>query len=184
MSNPITKHPRLGDSSVTVDDAIPAASVTTAMLAANAVTAAKTDISLMQTASIALTNAEIKALRATPKVLVAAGGANTFLEFVSATLVLHAGANVLTESTANLAVKYKDGTGTQVSETVECTGFIDQAVDTLTTVRVKQDAIVATSIYTNQPLVLHNLGAGEFGGNAAADATMTVKIAWRVRGTT
>jgi len=41
MANPITKHPRIGDGSITVDDAIPSLSITTAMLAANAVTGAK-----------------------------------------------------------------------------------------------------------------------------------------------
>lgn len=139
---------------------------------------------VLRFAEVSLTNAEIKALRATPKTLVAAAGANTVLELVNGVLILKAGANVLTESTANLAVKYKDGSSTQISETVESTGFIDQAVDTLTTVRPKQDGIVATSIYANQPLVLHNLGAGEFAGNAAADATLRAKIAYRVWSTT
>lgn len=46
MSNPITKHPRIGDSGITVDDAIPALSVTTAMLAAGAVTGAKASATL------------------------------------------------------------------------------------------------------------------------------------------
>lgn len=154
--------------------------VQAADIAANVITAAKVDVGLIQTAEVSLTNAEIKALRATPKTLVAAPGAAKVLEFISAILILKAGANVLTEATANLAVKYKDGASTQISETVEATGFIDQATDTLTTCRVKQDGIVATAIYTNQPLVLHNLGAGEYAGNAAADATLRAKIAYRI----
>jgi hypothetical protein len=32
--------------------------------------------------------------------------------------------------------------------------------------------------------VLHNLGAGEFAGNAAADATLKVDVSYRVRATT
>ena len=135
---------------------------------------------LIQVATVTLTNAEIKALRATPKTLVAAPGAGKFLEFVSASLKLFAGANVLSESTANLAVKYTDGSGAAVSQTIEATGFIDQAANTYTTGLPKIDAIVASTGQVNKALVLHNLGAGEFGGNAAADATMTVDIAYRV----
>src|SRR3954462_11707948 len=87
---------------------------------------------VINVATVTLTNAEIKALRATPKTLVAAPGAGKMLEFVSAQLKLVAGANVLTESTANLAVKYTDGSGAAVSQTIECTGFIDQAANTMT----------------------------------------------------
>ncbi len=47
-------------------------------------------------ADVLLTNAEIKALRATPKTLVAAPGSGRVLEFVSAVLQLKAGTNVLT----------------------------------------------------------------------------------------
>jgi len=165
-------------------ESLASSSVTTAKIAANAITSAKLDVGTIQTAEVSVTNAQIKALRATPKTLVAAPGASKVIEFVSAIIILKAGANVLTESTANLAVKYTDGSGTQISETVESTGFIDQATDTLTTVRVKQDGIVATAQFANSPLVLHNLGAGEFAGNAAADATLRVKVAYRIWPTT
>ena len=131
-------------------------------------------------ADVLLTNAEIKALRATPKTLAAAPGSGKVLEFVSAVLQLKAGTNVLTEATANLAVKYKDGTGVQVSQTIETTGFIDQAADTVTYGLQKLDPIVARTNCENQPLVLHNLGAGEIAGNAAADARLAVKMLYRV----
>ena len=83
-------------------------------------------------ADVALTNADIKALRATPKTLVPAPGTGKVIEFLSAVLMLKAGTNVLTEATANLAVRYKDGAGVQVSQTIETTGFIDQAADQIT----------------------------------------------------
>lgn len=134
---------------------------------------------LIQYAVVALTNAELKALRATPKQLVAAPGAGKILEFVSAMLVLTAGANVLSESTANLKVKYTNGSGVAVSQAIEMTGFIDQAVNTITNAEPAIDAIVASTAGVNQALVLHNIGAGEFGANAANDATMSVKIAYR-----
>lgn len=142
---------------------------------------AATDPGLMApTAVVTLTNAEIKALRATPKTLVAAPGSGRMLMLVGGFIKLDAGTEVLAESTANLGVKYNNGSGVQVSTTVECTGFIDQEADTYTSIVPKADAIVAASGAENKALVLHNLGAGEFSGNATADATMTVYLWYRV----
>ncbi len=130
-------------------------------------------------AEVSLTNAEIKALAASPKELVAAPGAGKTVEFVSALLKLNAGTEVLTEAGDNLAVKYTDASGVAVSQTIETTGFIDQAVDTYTNAVPVADAIVAATGCENQALVLDNLLA-EFGGNASADATMTIGVAYRV----
>lgn len=128
---------------------------------------------------LTLTNAQIKVLRATPVTLVDGQTAKT-LELVSLMLKLRAGANVLTESAANLGVKYTDSSGVQCSQTIEMTGFIDQAVDTVTNGLPKIDAIVASTGIKGKALVLHNLGAGEFAGNAAADATLVVVVGYRV----
>jgi len=138
---------------------------------------------LIQYASVNLTNAQIKALRATPVQLVAAPGAGKVLEFVSATLLLDAGANAITESADNMAVRYTDGSGVIVSQAIEATGFIDQTADTMTVGLPKIDPIVAKSGCENKALVLHNTGDGEYAGNAANDATMRVKVAYRVHTT-
>ena len=50
-------------------------------------------------ADVLLSNADIKALRATPKTLAPAPGANKMLEFLSAVVILKAGTNVLAEAT-------------------------------------------------------------------------------------
>lgn len=134
-------------------------------------------------AEVAITNAEIKALRATPKTLVAAPGAGKMLEFVGAISLLDYGSNALTESADNLAVRYTDGSGTIVSQAIEATGFIDATADTATNVLPKIDAIAAKSACENKALVLHNTGDGEYGGNAGADTVMRVKVAYRVHQT-
>lgn len=138
------------------------------------------DPTLLKYATVTLTNAEIKALRATPKTLVAAQGANKVIEFVSAVIKLVAGTNVLTETADNMAVKYNDGSGAAISQTIESTGFIDQTANTVTNALPKIDTIAALSAAANKAIVLHNTGDGEFGGNAANDATMVVKVAYRV----
>ena len=128
-------------------------------------------------AQVSITSAEILALRATPKTLVAAPGAGKLLEFVSAVLLLDATATAYVESSANLAVRYENTTGAKASEDVEATGFIDQTADTMTTARARADAIVAKTGCENKALVLHNLGAGEY---TTGTGVMRVKITYRV----
>lgn len=133
----------------------------------------------VQTAKVTLTNAEIKALAASPKELVAAPGANHVLEFVSAILrMVYGGTNVFTESGDNLAVKYTDDSGVAVSTTIETTGWIDQNTSAQTRAIPVLDAIVADeSDCVNAPLVLDNLGS-EIAGNAGNDNTMEVYISY------
>ena len=131
-------------------------------------------------AEIAVSNAEIKALAATPKTLVAAPGAGKCVEFISALIKLNYGTNVLSESDDNLSVRYTDGSGVIVSGTIQATGFIDQAADTYTNAIPVIDAIVAATGCENKALVLDNIGNGEFGGNAGADTTLTVGVAYRI----
>lgn len=147
------------------------------------IAASALDPTLIQYATVNITNSQIKNLRATPKLLVAAQGAGTLVEMLSVVLELKAGVSVLTESTANLAVRYTGTTGAIVSQTVEATGFIDQAVDTITVALPKIDPIVASSAGLNKTLVLHNLGAGEYAGNADNDATIIAKVTYRVHNT-
>jgi len=129
---------------------------------------------------ITLTSEQVKALRATPQTLVPALGATKLIEFISATLFLNYGSNVFTESADNMAVKYEDGSGVAVSGTIEATGFIDQSADTITRATPAADAIVAAADALNKPLVLHNTGDGEYGGNAANDSTLTIWTLFRV----
>lgn len=140
------------------------------------------DVGVLKFITLTLTNTQLKNLRATPITLVAAQGAGKVIEFVSGILKLNQpGTNALTESTANLAIRYKDGSTTQVSDTIEMTGFIEQTVNMTTSAKPKIDQIaIYSSQSSNQPLVIHNEGAGEFGGNAANDATLTIEVGYRV----
>lgn len=150
-------------------------------LTSNSVATSQLDVSTIQYAEVSITNAQMLALRATPKTLVAAPGAGKVLEFVSAVLLFdYTGA--YTETADNMAVKYTDGSGAIVSETIEATGFVDATADTMTTAIAKADVIVAKSGSENKALVLHNTGDGEYGGGNASNA-IRVKVAYRVHTT-
>jgi len=157
--------------------------VTSAKILDNTVASGDLDTSLLQYAAVSITNAQIKALRASPKTLVAAPGAGKVLQFISAVIFHDYGSNALTETTDNMAVRFTDGSGVIVSQAIEATGFVDQTADTMTNVLPKIDAIAAKTGCENQALVLHNTGDGEYGGNAAADTVWRVKIVYRVHTT-
>lgn len=123
---------------------------------------------------------DVKTLRATPVTLVPALGTGRILEFLSATLVLDYGSEVLAETDDNLAIKYTNGSGVAVSDTIEMTGFIDQTADTVTRGVPVKDAIVTLAGSANQALVLHNTGGGEMTGNASDDSVLTVFTLFRV----
>jgi hypothetical protein len=131
---------------------------------------------------VTISQAALLTLRATPVTLVPAPGAGKVLQLISAQLQLvYSGTGNNTESTANLGIKYDSGSGVQVNETVEATGFIDQTADTYTTARPKLDPIVAATGATNKALVLHNLGAGEYGVTGGTPTSqLLVKIVYAV----
>jgi hypothetical protein len=132
--------------------------------------------------TVAITNAQMLTLRASPVTLVTAQGAGTVVELVGGMLFLDASGAVYTESTDNLAIRYVDGSGIQVSQDIESTGFVTVADEMATSVLAKKDAIATDAQCVNQVLVLHNTGDGELGGGNAANE-MTCKISYRVHAT-
>lgn len=131
----------------------------------------------VQYATVTVSSAELLALRATPKTLVAAQGAGKAIQLLSAQLFLDYNSAGYTESSDNMAIRYTDGSGVIVSQAIEATGFIDQTADTLTVALPKIDAIAAATGALNKALVLHNTGDGEY---ESGDSPLIVKIAYIV----
>jgi hypothetical protein len=150
-------------------------------IGAGAVASAELAETAVKYAEVSIAAAAVGALRATPATLVAAPGAGKVLEFISAVLILDYTAPGFTETDDNLAVRYTDGSGVIVSQAIECTGFIDQTADTMTTALAKIDAIAAKAGCENKALVLHNTGNGEFGNSGGS--ALRVKVAYRVHTT-
>lgn len=137
-----------------------------------------TGSSAIQQAEVAITNAQMLAIRATPVALVAAPGAGKVNEFLSAVLFFDRTA-VYTETADNLAVKYVDGSGTAISVAIETTGFLDAAADAVYFAMPLAGTVLGVkTLFENQALVLHNTGDGELGGGNAANV-VRVKTNYR-----
>jgi hypothetical protein len=127
--------------------------------------------------TVTVSAAELAAIRATPKTLVAAPGAGYVLQFLGAQLMLDYTAPGFTETADNLAIKFTDGSGLAVSDTIECTGFIDQTADTVTNAVPVKDRIAAKTASENKALVLHNTGDGEFAGSGGSALRVNITYA-------
>jgi len=133
---------------------------------------------MVRTRRITISSVQVLALRATPKVLVTAQGAGRLIQLLPSVLEINPGTVAYTETADNLAVKYTDGSGVAVSQTIEMTSFITRTARGFTSIQPLVDGIVADSGALNQALVLHNTGDGEFGGGG--NGTLTVWLAYRV----
>jgi len=128
--------------------------------------------------TVACNNACIKGLRAAPLTLVAAPGADKFVELVSAVLILNYGSEVLTESEDNLVIQYSSGT--DITAAIESTGFIDSNADIIKVVLPSAAVDVTAANSINKAVELFNTGDGEFAGNASDDTTLSIRVSYRV----
>lgn len=126
---------------------------------------------------VTLTNAQVLALRATPISLVAAPGSTKMLEFISAIIVANGTAGAWLGTTNLLGVKYANGAGLQVSEDIVTVGLFAAAIKATRTM-AKKDTV---GMLKNSPLVIHNIGAAEFTGGAAANS-LRVRVFYRIHG--
>jgi hypothetical protein len=134
----------------------------------------------IRSVEVALTSAQVKALRATPITIVPAPGAGKAVVPLGGAAFLDYGSNVFTESTDNLALRYENGSGAICSGTITSSGFITASADTMTSIVPKTDAIVAKTVCENKAIVIHNTGDGEIAGNAGADNVVRIKLTYLV----
>jgi hypothetical protein len=129
-------------------------------------------------ARITVTSAEILALFATPKTLVAAPGAGKFIEFLGATIMLDATATAYAGVAAgeDLCIKYTNAAGAIVSTTLETTGFIDQTTDQVRTIKAITTDVTPV---VNSPIVLHLL-VGEI---TTGTGVLYVNVSYRIHET-
>lgn len=157
---------------------IASGAIDTAQLAAEAVTTAKIDPTVIQFVEDTFTSAEVKALKGTPQVLVAAPGANLALVPVAINLVAnYGGTNAWTESADDLSICYETTPGSNEIKEIESTGFIDQTNDEWRYITFEHaESFIPVE---NDGIVLTNLD-DEIAGNAGADNTLKVRLYYRV----
>lgn len=127
-----------------------------------------------------ISSGQMLAMAASPVELVAAQGADTIIEFVSAIIVYDSAATDYTvQADENMAVRYENGAGAIVSLTVESDNFIKEPVSDgvriVHPIATFQDTDIVGLI--NKSLVLDNVGSGEWDDGTG---TMTVKTTYRV----
>lgn len=148
--------------------------VGTTTIAANAVGYGQLDISVEQTAIVSISNAEMLALRATPKVILASTIAGAGKAIILERAVYECLNSVAYTGPQNLALKYTDGAGASVCTNITGAGLVDQ-----TTQQYRSVNNVAGVVTPNAALVLHNIGAGELGAGNAANVNR-IRVYYRV----
>jgi hypothetical protein len=126
-------------------------------------------------AEITVTSAEILAINATPKTLIAAPGTGYVTEFISALLIL----DYVSAAYANngiLGVYETNATGTVVSDTVALNDFLAKTADHMV---VLQALSADITLVANKALVL-TAATGEC---ITGDSPVRVKIAYRTHAT-
>lgn len=128
----------------------------------------------LQTATVTVSSAELLALNATPKTLVAAPGAGKALILVAAELWLDYGSAAYDGIAAgeDLTIKVSDAAGATLA-TVETTGFLDATADAFR--YVEPTTTAARTPVANAPLVLHLL-TGEI---TTGDSPLKLRVLYR-----
>jgi hypothetical protein len=131
--------------------------------------AARFPQNVRQHVDVEITSAQLLALNATPRPIVAAPGAGKFLVFDGAVLFLdyNSAAYAGIAAGEDLAVKYTDGSGLQVGS-AEATGFLDATADAVRFMDAYRAASGISSItpVVNAALVLQMLTGEVITGNS------------------
>lgn len=137
---------------------------------------------LTNSADVTVSTAELKALNATPKQLVAAPGAGYALVLDSILLFLDYNSTAYDGIAGgeDLVVRYTDGSGTALA-TIEATGFLDQTSDqTRYATPTVQTTTAGQTPAANAALVLH-MATGEI---ATGNSPLKVRVKYRTIPTT
>ncbi|MDG4549870.1 MAG: hypothetical protein P9F19_01465 [Candidatus Contendobacter sp.] len=128
----------------------------------------------LQTAMVTVSSAELLALNATPKTLIAAPGGGKALILVAAELWLdyNGAAYAGIAAGEDLTIKYSNAAGATLA-TIETTGFLDATADALR--YVEPTTTAAITPVANAPLVLHLL-TGEI---TTGDSPLKLRLLYR-----
>lgn len=131
----------------------------------------------IQSASLTLTSAQVKNLRATPISIVAAPGANLMIQPIAGSVELvYGGTNAFTAANSdNLGFKLKDGT-TSTLMTGAVQAMLQATASDVCLLTPSTATNVSRANAVNQPLVVHNTTGAEIAGNAAGDNQLVVKV--------
>ncbi len=129
----------------------------------------------MSSVDVTVTSAQLLALNATPKTLVAAPGAGKAIIFEGAVLHLdyNSAAYAGIAAGEDLSFKYTDGSGVEVA-TCEATGFLDATADEARYVRPAD--VAGFEPTANAALVLHML-TGEI---TTGNSPLKVRVYYRI----
>lgn len=124
-------------------------------------------------AEVAVSSAELLALNATPKTIVAAPGAGIVLVPLMIAVVLDfvSAAYAGIAAGEDLVLRYTDGSGA-AAFTVEATGFLDAVADAIRLGAIAAAQAAAITPVANAPLVLH-MSTGEV---TTGDSPLRVKL--------
>jgi predicted RecA/RadA family phage recombinase len=145
-------------------------------IGANKVLSSMVEPGLIKTATVAISNAEIKAINATPKELVAAPGANKMIEFLGAVLFHNYGSNALTGN-HDITIGLDSGS-VAVAAVVGYADFPLKEADHVYAVKPALAFNDAAADVLNKNLAL--TAAGDFAGNAGADTVWSVVVSYRI----
>ena len=134
-------------------------------------------------ATVSLTSAEVKALKATPQEIIAAPSPDHIIEVIACKLIYdYHDVSAFTESGDNLVLAYNDGmTNLWIGHWFEMTNFIDRSADMMENWYrgdCPEPRTICSIINTN--VVLMGIGDGEIAGNAANDNRLNVYITYRI----
>lgn len=136
----------------------------------------------VQYAEVTLGASQVKALAATPALLVPAPGARRMLEFFSALLLLdYGGSNVFAANGAGISVAWVSGTSTLAATIEPATGWVDGNSDRALVMTAAPGAVVLRTSAENAPLYLVNVIGPEITGNAANDNAIRIQTRYAVR---